>query len=118
MHYLLIIIQTASPIVVILTVIREHYLLRRFIMATDSQIAAVVAESEVIAEAATGISAKTDLILQKLGEVSTALATLQASIGSSPELDAAIAKLKEAEATIASTSAKEDAALTPPPAAA
>jgi hypothetical protein len=117
MHYLLIALQTASPIVAILAVIAGYFLLRRFTMTTDSQIAEVVAESQAIAEATTALSAKTDLVLQKLSEVSTALATLQASIGPSQELDAVIAKLKDAEATLAATGAKEDEALTPPEAA-
>jgi hypothetical protein len=115
MHYLLIALQIASPIVVILAVIRGHFLLRRFIMTTEAQIAEVVAESEAVAEATAALSAKTDLVLQKLTDVSTALATLQASTGSSPELDAVIAKLKDVEATVAGTSAKEDAALVPTP---
>lgn len=111
MTFLIIAIQLVCPIVTVLVVMREHFHLRRTIMTAATDFA------DTVAQEAVALAEKTDILIQKVSELSAAVATLQAASGSSPELDAVVAKLREIEATTSATSAKEDAALTSPDAA-
>ena len=103
-----------SLTLVALAVVGSHLLLWRLIMSNVTDLA------ETVLESAHAVSEKTDLVLQKLADVSAALATLQAAGGASQaDLDGIATKLTDAQSTLAGTSAKEDAALvqTPPSAA-